>query len=51
MTAYKQKKIFMRVEGCDSEEAHMKAPKEQATSPFVNLSMTNMRQQPLLDFH
>lgn len=40
----------MRVDQCDSEEVRLK-PKEQAASPFVNLSLTNMRQQPLFDFH
>lgn len=39
----------MRVDDCDSD-VNMKVPKDQVASPLVNLSLTNMRQQPLIDY-
>ena len=49
MTAYKEKKILLQVSDSDEVKIDLKPVKEQ-TTPYVNLSVTNMRQQPLLDY-
>lgn len=49
MTAYKDRKILMTVTDSEATHIDLKPAKEQ-TTPYVNLSVTNMRQQPLLDF-
>jgi hypothetical protein len=41
MTGTKGRKILISLNECDSKEQ----------TPYVNLSVTNLRQQPILDFH